>query len=330
MFCSVIIPTIGRESLNRAVRSVLEQEAGTSDFELVVVNDSGRPLPQQSWHTNPLVTVLDTNRRERRFARNTGAAVARGDFLWFLDDDDWILPGAIGVLRTLHDNFPDAVWLYGAVQVVDGTGSLIAEAHSGHSGNCAAQAIGGAWFPIQASLIKAKTYFEVGGFQPHIRVTDDLDLCRRISLKGGFANSSHPVGAIFRGSNWETSTDYPKAAEYSVRSRDEAVAQPDAFRKMITSAQTPYWFGRILRVYMSTAIWNLRRGNVLTGMSRAFWGLISLINAGLRLFSGAYWQGVRDHHVPGSLHKIMLEHDRAERSGHQSQGRPELRNRSSQ
>jgi glycosyltransferase involved in cell wall biosynthesis len=313
MFCSVIIPTIGRESLSRAVQSVLDQEAGPYEFELIVVNDSGKPLPVQPWQTNALVTILETNKRERRYARNSGAAVARGDYLWFLDDDDWLLPDAISSLKALHDDFPDASWLYGTVQVIDGSGKLIAEANSGHSGNCAAQAIGGAWFPIQASLIKTRTYFEVGGFQPHMRVTDDLDLCRRIALKGDFAGTSSPTGVILRGRNWATSTDYPRATEYSVRSRDEAVSENGAFRKMISSAKVPYWYGRIFRVYISTSIWNLRRGNLLTGMSRGFWGLASVAFAGFRLFSKDYWQGVRDHHVPGSLHEIMLEYERTGR-----------------
>jgi len=45
MFCSTIIPTIGRATLARAVQSVLEQDFTAADYEVIIVNDSGKPLP---------------------------------------------------------------------------------------------------------------------------------------------------------------------------------------------------------------------------------------------------------------------------------------------
>ena len=100
LFCSTIIPTVGRGTLNRAVESILSQEFGRS-FEVIVVNDSGRPLPPAGWQQAERVMVIDTFRRERSVARNVGAAVARGRDLHFLDDDDWLLPGALDVFWAL-------------------------------------------------------------------------------------------------------------------------------------------------------------------------------------------------------------------------------------
>jgi hypothetical protein len=37
--------------------------------------------------------------------------------------------------------------------------------------------LGGAWAPIQASMIKSQAFFEVGGFNPKIIGTEDEDLC---------------------------------------------------------------------------------------------------------------------------------------------------------
>ena len=53
MFCSTIIPTVNRPTLTRAVQSVLNQDYRQDDFEVIVVNDSGRPLSQAAWQEGP-------------------------------------------------------------------------------------------------------------------------------------------------------------------------------------------------------------------------------------------------------------------------------------
>ena len=47
MQCSTVIPTIGRDSLERTVRSALDQDI--DDHEVIVVNDSGHPLGPGAW-----------------------------------------------------------------------------------------------------------------------------------------------------------------------------------------------------------------------------------------------------------------------------------------
>ena len=74
MFSSTIIPTVGRPTLERTVESVLNQNFDKDQFEVIVVNDSGEPLTKNaSWRTARNIQILETNRRERSFARNTGA-----------------------------------------------------------------------------------------------------------------------------------------------------------------------------------------------------------------------------------------------------------------
>src|SRR5689334_17368690 len=91
---STIIPTIGRATLSQAVQSVIDQQCANVEFEIIVVNDSGQPLPKMSWMEAPTVQILNTNHWERSVARNAGAAIARGKYLHFLDDDDLLLPNA--------------------------------------------------------------------------------------------------------------------------------------------------------------------------------------------------------------------------------------------
>jgi len=135
MFISTIIPTIGRDSLARAVNSVLDQGFHDSECEVIVVNDSGRDLPLEAWQKLHNVRMISTNRLNRCIARNTGAAIAAGKYLHFLDDDDWMLPGAFDAFWQATRNSPVA-WIHGGFRMVDNSGTKIADVFPDETGNC--------------------------------------------------------------------------------------------------------------------------------------------------------------------------------------------------
>jgi glycosyltransferase involved in cell wall biosynthesis len=305
LFCSVIIPTIGRDSLSRAVCSVLEQPFSAATFEVIVVNDSGHPLPPASWQQSERVRIVHTNRRERSVARNTGAAIALGTYLCFLDDDDWLLPRALQHIYSLAGRAGDAAWLYGGIQVMDENGRCLAELNSGLNGNCLAQVMGGAWVPIQSSFIQNKAFFAVGGYDPHICGTEDEDLCRRIARYGPFANTPQTLACLFRGTGWHTSTNYLRAAEDTRRSRDAVLNEPGVFGCLLSSADSSYWYGRIFRVYLSAVGYNLRRKRIAKAASRSLFGLASVVLTNRRVFTREFWRAATADHAPHHLHFVM-------------------------
>jgi GT2 family glycosyltransferase len=90
---SVVIATVGRTSLVRAVRSALTQTA--PPLEVLVVADGGTPLPA-ALPAHPTVRVLHASGRAGPAgARMLGVREARGDLIAFLDDDDLWLPGKL-------------------------------------------------------------------------------------------------------------------------------------------------------------------------------------------------------------------------------------------
>lgn len=290
MFCSAVIPTVGRPTLSRAVGSVLDQTFAADDFEIIVVNDSGQPLPQADWQRSERVRVIDTNQRERSVARNAGAATARGRYLHFLDDDDWLFPDALHHLWALSEN-SGAAWLYGSTQLVDRQGTPIIQLHHGLNGNGFAHVMAGEWIPLQASLVKADAFFSVGGFDPLLAGPEDIDLLRRMALRYDVAETPELVAYITRGEEGST-TDYGRHAEQRRWARERTLDAPGVLGRFRASAGSSYLQGRILRVYLTSVIWNLqhRRGSIAA--SRAVCGLAALVLAGRHLFSAGYWRAL--------------------------------------
>jgi len=306
MFCSTIIPTIGRPSVARAVQCILDQALPAGEFEVVVVNDSGAPLPPADWQASPRVRQIVTNRRGQCVARNTGAAIARGQYLHFLDDDDWLLPGALAELAQLAERHPRADLLYGGVRLVDSAERALREFNAGLDGNAFTQLVAGVWILQQASLIRARAFFATDGFYPTLQIGEEVDLGRQLSRLGEVAHTPAIVACKLNGDGWRTSVDsYPVAPEVNRWSRDRALASTGAFGRLRGSANSAYWKGRVLQAYAAAAHWNWKRGQRVTGASRAAFGLLSLALAGPALLSPSYWQALRDEHVPNSPGRML-------------------------
>ena len=287
MFCSTIIPTVGRTSLARAVNSILSQSFDKDDFEVVVVNDSGRPLSKHDWQSSAHVQVVDTNRRERSIARNTGAAIAKGRYLNFLDDDDWLFPDALLHFWELSKN-KQAAWLYGSSQLVERDGSELIQLHHGVQGNCFLHVMAGEWIPIQSSLIETKLFHQVGGFSPLISGPEDIDLLRRICLHADIAETPNMIAHIERGDVGST-TDYNRHPDMSRWARDLILDGPGVFTRMKEGAVSEFWLGKLLRIYITSAIWNIRNGRISTACSRLVYSLITIFLCNFRILSKGFW-----------------------------------------
>jgi glycosyltransferase involved in cell wall biosynthesis len=118
---SIIIPTANRPKLlPRAIDSVLSG-LDARDVEVIVVPNG----PDESWHdalfpycNNPSIRVISIKESNGNIARNAGLAEARGEFVRFLDDDDYLIPeGAIKQYELIQTSGVDVV--SGSVQLVD-------------------------------------------------------------------------------------------------------------------------------------------------------------------------------------------------------------------
>ena len=287
LLCTTVIPTVGRSSLSRAVKSVLEQASLVEEFEVIVINDSGKSLAEADWQKSERVSIINTNRRERSIARNTGAAIARGRYLHFLDDDDWLVSDAYRYLWELSQA-SNAKWLYGMTQLVDRQDRPLIQLRHNLHGNCFVQAMAGEWIPLQSSWIERKTFMRVGGFNPLLAGPEDIDLLRRLLLQEEVAEIPNLIAHVVMAGEGST-TNYVQHPQASRWAREIILDEPGSRARMDMSAASPFWRGRKLRIYLTSAVWNLQHRRYVTAVGRLFFSIVSLLFAGTSIFSKDFW-----------------------------------------
>ncbi len=113
---SVVIPTRDRPRL--LLETVISVAAETYRPMQLIVVDDGSEIPVlraeieeacKSFASMEMAVIRNPASPGRGTARNRGLAVSRGEFVFFLDDDDLVAPQAIEHLRQALDAHPEAV-----------------------------------------------------------------------------------------------------------------------------------------------------------------------------------------------------------------------------
>ena len=110
---SIIVPVYNaQETLRRCVDSILGQEY--RDYELILADDgstdSSPALCDEYAEKDSRVRVLHKENSGVSDTRNKALDAAQGDYVQFLDSDDWIAPEATRLLvRAMEDNDCDMV-----------------------------------------------------------------------------------------------------------------------------------------------------------------------------------------------------------------------------
>lgn len=139
---SVIIPTYNRAKyINRAIESVLNQTY--KDFEIIVVDDNtegtearkNTEKTMKQYQNNSKVIYLKHKiNKNGAAARNTGIAKAKGEYITFLDDDDYFLPERLENMKKALENNNEYNAVYSSM-IVTKKGKIIGNIKAKDSGN---------------------------------------------------------------------------------------------------------------------------------------------------------------------------------------------------
>jgi hypothetical protein len=181
---SVVIPTVGRETLRRAVRSAIASAAAANlTTEVIIVDDrpsQRRPIVSEGLKGR--FRVFRSGGRGLAIARNAGWRAARGELVAFLDDDDVVCPHHFHRAHTTLRSVSAARGCFSAVQVVLTAGR----------GNIQGSYLGFGWPPstlaISNSIIPSSVVVRRVGtpifFDPTLRVQEDWDAWLRLMSRG--------------------------------------------------------------------------------------------------------------------------------------------------
>ncbi len=208
---SVIVPTHRRERLVvEAVQSALTQE-GVS-VEVLVLDDSPEGSARAAVEAigDPRVRYhvrAEPSRGRPAVVRNEGIWMARGRHLYFLDDDDHVLPGGLAALASALDRTPAAGVAYGRV-VAFGTDPAIVASYErwwswadrvsrrvGLSSWLTAGVIlfRGTLLINSACMMRTSCARELGGYDGAIPVYEDVEFHTRGIRRFGHVFVDHPV-----------------------------------------------------------------------------------------------------------------------------------------
>ncbi|MBV5299901.1 MAG: PIG-L family deacetylase [Rhodoferax sp.] len=150
---SILIRSMDRDHLAEALDSVALQTYPHIEVVVAAACPGHRPLPTLC---GPFaVRLLQTDAPlPRSKAANLAMAHAKGQYLLFLDDDDWLMPGHIARLVDVLSHQPHALAAYTGISLVDAVGRPLGQ--SFELPFDAIRQLAGNLTPIHAVLFNAK------------------------------------------------------------------------------------------------------------------------------------------------------------------------------
>jgi glycosyltransferase involved in cell wall biosynthesis len=196
---SVVIPTYNRrERLLRAVGSVLAQT--WEDWELIVVDDGSTDgTPEALRGLDPRLIVHIKANGGPSAARNSGARLAKGEYLAFLDSDDAWLPWTLARYAEALDGSTRATWLFGRGfrDAADPSPPSDAPLLSARFDSFIDAAARDGVMPLPSGVaVHREAYLAASGFRETMRVAEDLDLWFRLGTAPGFVLLESPATCI--------------------------------------------------------------------------------------------------------------------------------------
>ncbi|MBF0100284.1 MAG: glycosyltransferase [Desulfobacterales bacterium] len=213
---SVIIPTYNRAWIVReAIDSVIQQK--TQDIEIIVVNDGS--IDHTSGILNEYedkIRVIDQPNKGVSAARNTGIRNSSGQFIAFLDSDDYWLPEKLSSQIRFFQMNPDAfigqtqeIWIRNGIRIYP------QKKHQKQSGYFFERSLEMCLISPSAVMLKRSLLDEVGLFDETLPACEDYDFWLRVTLNYPVFLIDEPL-VVKRGGHDDQLSQQPLLDQYRI------------------------------------------------------------------------------------------------------------------
>lgn len=183
---SVVIPAYNCASyIVQAVESVLAQTY--SQWEIIIVDDGSKDdtvsvLQPYSSH----IRYVYQKNQGVSIARNHGIQLARGEFVAFLDADDYFLPDKLEAQIGMFEAQPSLGIVHSGWRKVNSKGEFLQDVKPWQNVPKLDLEMWLRWKPVLPSaMMFRRTWLErAGGFDPRFPPAEDTDLALRLALMG--------------------------------------------------------------------------------------------------------------------------------------------------
>ena len=233
---SAIIPSYNRAGyLAHAIQSALDQRVpGGGQVEVIVVDDESTDnTPEVAARFTGRIRYLRQPNRREGAARNTGAAVAHGEYFAFLDSDDFWLVGKLARDLARFEASDQPALVYSRGRNVDALDRPIGERRLAHpQGDVFWPLAREAFMPMSTVAVRAEAFRACGGFveDRDLSGTADWELWMRLAARWpvGFVDQTATCIRVHQRNMLGDSTYMERAMLAGVR---HALADPVVARR---------------------------------------------------------------------------------------------------
>lgn len=267
---SVVIPAYNAAwCVGQAVDSVLAQDF--RDCEVIVIDDgSTDDTPAVLAVYGDAIRVVHQANGGMSTARNTGIRTARGDFVAFLDADDYWLPGKLRLQVELMRSTPTVGFSSVAARVEYPNGQLVNLWKCGDEAHPILRFLfennGGIAGGTSGLMVRRALFEQVGGYDETLQGAEDADLWMRLAAITDYRCIPDPLVVVLR---------RPGSVSRNVEAmRAGAIQARHKNRRLLPSAlQGRFWRTSMANVYADYSKWRYRagrRGAALMDVARIF------------------------------------------------------------
>ncbi|WP_153799827.1 glycosyltransferase [Foetidibacter luteolus] len=168
--------------LEEALNSILQQ--GYTNYEIIVVDDGSTDFTKVIAQAYSQVKYVWQQNQGLGAARNTGVRESSGDYLVFLDADDWFYPDAFQLQMDAFANNPVVAAVAGGHYKVNEEGEIIEEdenipRHQDHY----LDLLQGNFIGMHAAVMYRRSVFNTFQYDTTLRAAEDYDLYLKLTRR---------------------------------------------------------------------------------------------------------------------------------------------------